>query len=126
MGSVTARDVDRRDVARLMAAPEIGPADASARIAAGEAMVLDVRERDEFAAGRIAGAVHIPLPELVMRQDEIPEDVALVAVCRSGGRSAYATEMLVRAGYTAENLAGGMEAWQAAGLPIEPPGGVVA
>jgi rhodanese-related sulfurtransferase len=109
-----------------MAVPEVGPADASARISAGEAMALDIRERDEFAAGRISGAVHIPLSELVMRQDEIPEDVAIVAVCRSGGRSAYATEMLVKAGYTAENLAGGMQAWQAAGLPIEPAGGFVA
>jgi rhodanese-related sulfurtransferase len=81
-----------------MAVPEIAPADASAHLAAGEAIALDVRELDEFAAGRIAGAVHIPLPELVMRQDEIPEDVTIVAVCRSGGRSAYATEMLVRAG----------------------------
>jgi phage shock protein E len=47
-------------------------------------------------------------------------------VCRTGSRSAWATEMLVRAGYDAANLAGGLQAWEAVGLPIEPPGGYVA
>ena len=49
-----------------------------------------------------------------------------MVVCRSGQRSAAVTEALVRAGYEAENLAGGLYAWVAAGLPIEPPGGRVA
>ena len=50
----------------------------------------------------------------------------LVVVCRSGSRSAWATEMLVRAGYEAWNLAGGLQAWDTAGLPLEPAGGYVA
>jgi rhodanese-related sulfurtransferase len=103
----------------------VGPAEAAQRLA-GEAVALDVREDDEYLAGRIAGSVHIPLGELVARQDEIPEDVPIIAVCRSGSRSAYATELLVRAGYRAENLAGGLQAWVAAGLPLEPAGGYVA
>jgi rhodanese-related sulfurtransferase len=70
--------------------------------------------------------LHIPIGELVMRQDEIPEHTLLIAVCRTGSRSAYATELLVRAGYDAQNLAGGMKAWAAAGLPLDPPDGFVA
>jgi rhodanese-related sulfurtransferase len=89
------------------------------------AVALDVREPEEWAAGRISGAIHIPVTELVQRQAEIPEDIAIIAVCRSGARSGWATDTLVRAGYMAENLDGGMEAWVSAGLPIEPAGGWV-
>jgi rhodanese-related sulfurtransferase len=99
---------------------------AAERLAAGEAVALDVRERDEWAAGRIAGAVHIPVGELFVRQDEIPQDLPIVAVCRTGSRSAWATELLARAGYDAANLAGGLVAWHATGLPLDPPGGYVA
>jgi len=70
--------------------------------------------------------VHIPVGELVLRQDEIPEGLPIIAVCRTGSRSAWATELLVRAGYDAANLAGGLVAWQAAGLPLDPPDGYVA
>lgn len=104
----------------------LDPGTAADRLAAGEAVALDVREVDEWAVGRIAGAVHIPVGELVARQDEIPEDRPIVVVCRSGSRSAWAVGMLTRAGYDAANLSGGLQAWQAAGLPLEPPGGYVA
>lgn len=109
-----------------MALTEIGPADARARLAAGEAVALDVREPDEWECGRIEGALHIPVAELVPRLEEIPREVPIVVVCRSGSRSAYATQLLVRAGLRAENLAGGLQAWQAAGLPLDPPAGYVA
>ena len=59
--------------------PEIGPEEASARIAAG-AFVLDVREPDEFEAGHAPGAHHIPLGELAERADEIPTGVPIVCV----------------------------------------------
>ncbi len=85
-----------------------------------------MREQDEWEAGRLGGSLHIPLGELRARQGEIPRDRPLVVVCRSGSRSAYATEALVRAGYDAENLAGGLKAWPAAGLPLEPDGAFVA
>ena len=106
--------------------PEIDPLTASPRVREGSAVALDVREEDEWAAGHIAGAVHIPLSDLARRRDEIPQDRPIVAVCRSGNRSASVTEALVRAGYRAENLAGGMKAWKAAGLPIEPADGWIA
>jgi rhodanese-related sulfurtransferase len=106
--------------------PELDARAAHERIAAGEVAVLDVREDEEWAAGRIAGSVQIPVPELVARQDDIPQDAPLLVVCRTGSRSAWATEMLVRGGYDATNLAGGLVAWQAAGLPLDPHGGYVA
>jgi len=105
---------------------ELDAAAAARLLAEAGAVALDVRENDEWAAGRIAGSVHLPLAELVVRQDEIPEDVALVVVCRSGSRSAWAAQMLARAGYEAWNLAGGLQAWDTAGLPLEPDGAYVA
>lgn len=104
--------------------PEVDPATAAARLADG-AVALDVREDDEFGAGRIGGSLHIPLGALGERQGELPRG-PLVVVCRSGSRSAYATAALLRAGYAAENLAGGLEAWKGAGLPLEPADGFVA
>lgn len=109
----------------LQRLPEVDPREAAERLANG-AVALDVRDPYEYDAGRIAGAVHIPMGELARRQTEIPRDRSVIAVCRSGSRSAAVTEALLRAGYEAENLAGGMKAWKAAGLPLEPVGGWIA
>ena len=111
---------------QLRPIPELDVRTVEPRVAAGEMAVLDVREPEEWAAGRIAGSVHVPVGELVARQDEIPEDAPLLVVCRTGSRSAWATEMLARAGYDATNLAGGLVAWETAGLPLEPPDGYIA
>lgn len=105
--------------------PEVEPAVAAQRLGAG-AVALDVREQDEWEAGRIAGALHVPLGELAARRDEIPAGKPIIAVCRSGSRSAHVTEALARAGYDVENLAGGMKAWKRAGLPIDPADGFIA
>ncbi len=83
-----------------------------------ELFLLDVREDQEWEAGRIAGAVHIPMGQLNARIAEIPSDRRIVCVCRSGGRSGAVTDALNRAGFTAENLDGGMHAWEDADLPI--------
>lgn len=77
--------------------------------------VLDVREDDEWAAGHIEGATHIPLSELAGRLPELPAADQLVVVCRGGGRSARATAYLQQVGVAATNLDGGMKAWNAAG-----------
>lgn len=82
------------------------------------AFVLDVREPDEWCAGHVPGAVHIPLNELPVRAAEIPQDVDVYVICRSGGRSAHATMALNRAGWRATNIDGGMYAWAAAGRPM--------
>jgi len=79
--------------------------------------VLDVREDDEWAAGHIAGARHIPLGELPARLGELPEGQILVT-CKMGGRSARAVAYLAQQGHDVVNLDGGMGAWAGAGRPM--------
>ena len=79
--------------------------------------VLDVREDDEWAAGHIAGAIHIPLQEIPARLGDLPEGQTLV-VCKVGGRSAKAVNYLAQQGFEVVNLAGGMLDWEAAGRPM--------
>jgi glyoxylase-like metal-dependent hydrolase (beta-lactamase superfamily II)/rhodanese-related sulfurtransferase len=89
---------------------------------AASIQILDVRERDEFQGplGRIAGARWIPLGDLPARMDEIARDRPVVAVCRSGARSAQAVVMLARSGFTdVANLAGGMLRWRSEGHAVE-------
>ena len=83
-----------------------------------EARILDVRERDEWDAGHIEGALHIPLSDVPARLDDLVGADQFVVVCRSGGRSAQAVAWLARNGVEALNLAGGMGAWAAAGRPM--------
>jgi rhodanese-related sulfurtransferase len=85
-------------------------------------LVLDVREPMETMYGVIAGARCIPLGELEARIDEVPDDGNIYVVCRSGGRSAYATEVLLHMGKMGvKNLSGGMIAWSHAGETTEKP-----
>ena len=81
-------------------------------------VLLDVREDDEWRAGHIDAAVHIPMGSVPARLAEIPVDRPIVVVCRSGGRSAQVTGFLAAAGREAVNLAGGMHAWSEAGRPM--------
>jgi rhodanese-related sulfurtransferase len=80
-------------------------------------VVLDVREPHEWAAGHIAGAVHIPLGEIPARVGELDPSVRTLVVCHLGGRSARATQWLHAQGHDVVNVAGGMEAWEHAGRP---------
>ena len=80
--------------------------------------LLDVREDDEWQAGHIEGAQHIPLGELGDRLSELPSGKTIVAVCRSGSRSGSAVRGLRQLGHSAENLDGGVIAWTQAGLPL--------
>ncbi len=93
--------------------PTVDPRDVAGDV------LLDVREDDEWAAGRAPGAVHIPLYELPDRLAELPEGRPLSVVCRVGGRSAQATAWLLAQGVDARNVAGGMLAWAQLGLPVE-------
>ncbi|MTH94040.1 MAG: rhodanese-like domain-containing protein, partial [Actinobacteria bacterium] len=81
-------------------------------LAAG-ALLIDVREPDEFAAGTIPGAVNIPLQEFLYRLPTFDTSVPLAILCRSGNRSGQATEIFREAGFQAVNLQGGMLAWDA-------------
>jgi rhodanese-related sulfurtransferase len=85
--------------------------------------LLDVREPDEWAAGRIAGSQHIPLGELGARIGEVPKGTTILTVCRHGNRSDAAARGLRTLGYAVENLEGGVTAWKRAGLPLEADGG---
>ncbi len=85
--------------------------------------VLDVREDDEWTAGRIDGAVHIPLGELDRRIDELDRSRPVVTVCRSGGRAGKAAEFLSGAGLSAEIMDGGMMQWAKDKLPFITPDG---
>jgi rhodanese-related sulfurtransferase len=80
--------------------------------------LLDVREDDEWAAGHVLGATHIPLGQLNSRAGEVPRDETIYVICRSGARSGRATAALTGAGWTAINVAGGMQAWARAGRPM--------
>lgn len=81
------------------------------------AALVDVRELDEWQAGHVDGALHIPLGELTARLGELPEG-ELVVVCRSGGRSARAVAWLNENGFDSTNLDGGMQAWAGTGRPM--------
>ncbi|MDQ4037290.1 MAG: rhodanese-like domain-containing protein [Actinomycetota bacterium] len=99
-----------------MPAPDIPELPASALPA--DAVLLDVREPDEWAAGHIESAVHIPIGQLTRRLGEIPAGNPLFVICRSGSRSARVAEFLRAQGTMAVNVAGGMQDWAASGKPM--------
>jgi rhodanese-related sulfurtransferase len=105
-----------------MSVQDVEPAEAETLVSSG-ALLLDVREPDEWVAGHAPGATFVPLGTVRERVAELPRDRRIVAVCRSGGRSARATEFLVAQGFDVVNLRGGMQAWAEAGFPVETEGG---
>ena len=84
----------------------------------GGAVVLDVRQPDEYLEAHVPGAVLIPLDQLASRREEIPAGDPLYVICAAGGRSLTATAALVDAGYPAVSVAGGTNAWVAAGHSV--------
>jgi len=100
-----------------MTTPEIEVAEAAHLVEEG-AFLLDVREPSEWDAGHAPAASWIPLGELGARLDEVPTDRTVAVVCRSGGRSAAATDALRRSGIDAINVVGGMKAWEVEGFPV--------
>jgi len=82
--------------------------------------LIDVRERDEFAAGHVPGAVNLPLSELGDRLGELPAE-AFDVICQAGGRSARAVQALEARGYDATNVEGGTGDWIAQGRLVETP-----
>ena len=81
--------------------------------------LLDVREPDEWAAGHAPGAHHLPMMEVPARMAEVPTDVEVVVVCRSGGRSGQVVSYLMGNGWdNVRNLDGGMQSWAASGRDV--------
>ena len=83
------------------------------------AVVVDVRNHDEFLEARVPGVQLIPLPEFELRHTEIPEADTVYVICRSGVRSRRACEFLVALGRPAVNVGGGTLAWIQSGHPVE-------
>ncbi|WP_308195844.1 thioredoxin [Nocardioides potassii] len=123
-----ARDLDMDDVRKQVAAQqeaaanapqdEVGLDDFAAAHSQG-AYVVDVREADEVAGGRVPGAVHIPMNEIPARMAELPQDQAFFVVCAVGGRSRQVVDHLRAQGLDALNVAGGTNGWAQRGWPLD-------
>ena len=99
---------------------EILPQDAAERLKSGEAVVVDVRDKDEWDEGHIPGALHMSRGTIELDIEErVPDTNAMIIChCGGGGRSALATESLQKMGYkSVRSMAGGFKAWKAAALP---------
>jgi rhodanese-related sulfurtransferase len=105
--------------------PQVDPREARRRVTETEpggapAALIDVRERWEYDEVRAPEARLIPMSQLMQRVSEIPMDREVLVVCHTGQRSQRVAVFLARQGYTRlGNVRGGMEAWEAAGLPVE-------
>jgi len=90
------------------------------------AQLVDVRAEHEWEAGRIAGATHVPLPDLPQRLAELDKEQPVAVYCRGGNRSSMAAEALNEAGYDAVKMSEGIVGWSEGDLPLEPEEGYVA
>jgi rhodanese-related sulfurtransferase len=99
---------------------EISPQDAATRSKSGEAVIVDVRETDEWDEEHIPGAIHLSRGTIELDMEEKVPDINAMIICHcgGGGRSALAAESLQKMGYkNVRSMAGGFKAWKAAGLP---------
>ena len=89
-----------------------------------QVQLVDCRDQNEWEAGRIEGAIHIPLNSIMGGAGtDLDRSVPVALICRSGNRSELATMMFQARGFEAYNVEGGMEAWEAARLPFTAPDG---
>jgi rhodanese-related sulfurtransferase len=96
----------------MSAYDEVSAHEVNERLKQGEILhLIDVREDDEYAAGRVPGAKHIPLSKIPERLHELDKDKEYIMVCRSGNRSGMASEWLNERGYHVKNMVGGMLDW---------------
>jgi rhodanese-related sulfurtransferase len=99
---------------------EISPQDAAAKSESGDAVIIDVRDKDEWDEGHIPGAMHMSRGTIELDiEEKVPDPNAMIIChCGGGGRGALATESLQKMGYkNVRNMSGGFKAWKAAGLP---------
>ncbi len=96
---------------------EITPIEVQERLNTNKTIhLIDVREVDEVKEGKIPGAIHIPLGLLEFRMHELDKNIEFTMVCRSGGRSGRAIQLLEGHGFKVVNMAGGMDDWKG---PVE-------
>ena len=105
---------------------DLSPEEVKRLLDEGDVDLVDVREPYEHEAGRIEGDRHVQIPALTAAAQEMDRERPVVFYCRTGSRSAMATQAFRASGYKAFNLTGGLVAWVAAGLPIVPEDGTVA
>jgi rhodanese-related sulfurtransferase len=105
---------------------DYSPQQVAELLAQGDIQLIDVRQPEEREAGHIAGDRFIELSQLGAEVETIDRGRPVVFYCRSGSRSAMATEAFLGAGFDAHNMLGGLIEWYAAGLPLDPPDGHVA
>lgn len=96
---------------------EVNVDELDAALAAG-ARLIDVRERLEYIAGHVAGAVLVPLSVLPDHVESVRSDEPTYVICKVGGRSLRAAEILAEHGIQVTNVAGGTLAWMASGRPV--------
>lgn len=102
--------------------PSVSPDEALKMQTQHQAVIVDVRENDEWNSGHIAGAIHIPLGEIQNHLADLSQyqNSQLIMQCRSGARSAKAADMLAKAGFSnVRNMEGGLNAWQKANLQLQ-------
>jgi rhodanese-related sulfurtransferase len=97
--------------------PEIGVDELAERLANG-AVLVDVRQPDEYRSGHVPGAQLIPLADVPGRVGDLPADDPVLVICRSGARSLAAAEFLIASGLDAVNVAGGTLAWVESGRDV--------
>ena len=97
----------------------ISPLEAAQLVDDERAVLLDVREHDEWRTVRARVALHIPMGQLGSSLAQLPQDRTIACICHVGVRSAAVAEALVDVGYDAVNVRGGMDAWESDGLPID-------
>ncbi|MBE0523502.1 MAG: rhodanese-like domain-containing protein [Methanosarcinales archaeon] len=94
--------------------------EAKIKVDSGEYFILDVRTQEEYDAGHIANSLLIPHTDISDRLDEVPEDMPILVYCRSGRRSAIASQALIDNGYSeVYNMQGGFNEWENAGYPVQ-------
>ncbi len=99
---------------------EISSEDAAVKFKSGEALIVDVREKDEWDEEHVPGAIHMSRGTIELDIEEKVSDTSAMIICHcgGGGRSALAVESLQKMGYkNVRSMAGGFKAWKAAGLP---------
>ncbi|MDP2785183.1 MAG: rhodanese-like domain-containing protein [Sulfurimicrobium sp.] len=107
---------------RISGIKEVGILEATQLINHHDALVLDVREDQEYAGGRIPQSKHIPLRQLSDRLHELEKfkNKPIIAICRSGARSGQGCSVLRKNGFEqVYNLNGGITSWQQANMPVE-------
>ena len=120
--NMTAIEVTNRGLAEmpqtmLTTSPDVAEIDVEAlERLSPDAVILDVREPEEYAHGHVPGAINVPQADLALGLDELPRDRPILAICRGGSRSLRAAQFLKQAGFVrVASVKGGTEAWRAAG-----------